>query len=923
MAEKKRKKKQDTAYRKESNAKFHKGADNAFTGGGNAAYQPRDSGIGKSGHSSGGKRQTEKSMQAQQETFGQKVQKSKESQPGKNSTLTENKSMDSGSSDAGQRKQNHASKVQARKQMYWNTSGQKVQKSEAKPGQEEKSDFVKESSGFTGQESFNQTEDQEKKQPDAEDYHRRDTYRQSQKKGKYHKKRVQREHRNKGGTKEKAENKTFTEESFTENTGKLFQGEGGSEFTGSKKLQKKQRQAQKAAKKVQKARAKLPKTREYTLQRVFDEKTGKGKYVAVPLDKEKPFKQEGIPKTTMRRMQNESKNFVHGKIAETEKENSAVEGAHKSEQKVETVYSFVKRQIKGKEQKQRAKVAKLEKKQFKKEVNFQYQKFLEENPQMQKKALQKRLQKQRIKREYIKARKKAAAGKTAEQAFEKTKNGAITVARKLQEFARRNAGLLVTVGIMALLLMMIMVSVSSCGAMFADTQSTILAASYLSKPKEIDAADLQLTRLELDLQNEIDQVETDYPGYDEYSYNLGAIGHNPFTLISYLSAVHTEFTASGVESEIQALFDEMYTLTLTPDTETRTRTVTKTGTRTVTDPVTGEETEEEYEYEEEEEYEVSILRVTLTVIPLESLVSGKMDSEQAEIFAMYRETNGLLQEFASPLDLYWYYYVSSYYGYRKNPVTGNEEFHRGVDIAVPTGTTVYAAHDGMVTAAAYDSHYGNYVVIEIDGYTTKYAHMDTLSVSAGQTVEKGTVIGTTGNTGSSTGSHLHIECLYDGEYYNPLFYFDVGEGTLYGEMPGGLPGNAIPPDAYDDASVQALMEEAAKYLGFPYVWGGSSPSTSFDCSGFVCWVFTNSGVHNLPRATAQGIYDQCTPVSASDAKAGDIIFFTGTYNSAGAVSHVGIYCGNGTMIHCGDPISYASINSSYWQSHFYAFGRLQ
>lgn len=136
------------------------------------------------------------------------------------------------------------------------------------------------------------------------------------------------------------------------------------------------------------------------------------------------------------------------------------------------------------------------------------------------------------------------------------------------------------------------------------------------------------------------------------------------------------------------------------------------------------------------------------------------------------------------------------------------------------------------------------------------------------------------------------------------------------------PGNAIPPDSYDDATVQALMEEAAKYLGYPYVWGGSSPSTSFDCSGFVCWVFTNSGVHNLPRTTAQGIYDQCTPVSASEAKAGDIIFFTGTYNSAGAVSHVGIYCGNGVMIHCGDPIKYASINTPYWQSHFYSFGRL-
>ncbi len=98
---------------------------------------------------------------------------------------------------------------------------------------------------------------------------------------------------------------------------------------------------------------------------------------------------------------------------------------------------------------------------------------------------------------------------------------------------------------------------------------------------------------------------------------------------------------------------------------------------------------------------------------------------------------------------------------------------------------------------------------------------------------------------------------------------------------------------------------------YPYVWGGSSPSTSFDCSGFVCWVFTNSGVHNLPRTTAQGIYDQCTPVSASEAKAGDIIFFTGTYNSAGAVSHVGIYCGNGVMIHCGDPIKYASITRAF------------
>ena len=417
--------KQEFSFQKNDNTGFQKG--------GNAAYQPRDANAAKTAQTEGRKKQTEKSMYTQQKTFGQKVQKSEEQQLKKNDAFTENTGTNAQSQDAEQRVANRTSKVRTKKQMYQSTSGQKVQKFGEKPKQEEKTDFVKENSAFNGQDQSSQPEEAEKRQPDTDDYHRRDTYRQSQKKGKYHKKRVQKEYRGSEKTKEN----TFAEDVFTENTGNSFQEEGGSDFTGSKKLQRKQKQAEKAGKKVQKARAKLPKTREYTLQRVFDEKTGKGKYVVVPMDKEKPFKQEGISKSTMRRVQNESRNFVHGKIAETEKENSAVEGAHKTEQKSEELFGFVKRQIKGKEQKQRAKVAKLEKKQFKKEVNFQYQKFLEENPQMQKKALQKRLQKQRIKREYIKARKKAATSKAAEQAFEKTKNGTVTVARKLQEFARK------------------------------------------------------------------------------------------------------------------------------------------------------------------------------------------------------------------------------------------------------------------------------------------------------------------------------------------------------------------------------------------------------------------------------------------------------------------------------------------------------
>ena len=761
-----------------------------------------------------------------------------------------------------------------------------------------KSDFSQENNTFTEDGDREQEEHQQK-----DDYHRRDTYHQSEKKGKYHRREYQNRERTKQSDFERdfqTKDKTFTEGMEPE-------------FHGSKKLDRLQNKAEKAGKKTEAARKKIPKKKEYSFERVFDEKTGKAKYVLTAVEKEKQFKPDSPVKVVAGRVGAEYSNFTHGKVAEVEKENSAVEGAHKTEQTAEDVYHFVKRNHKSGLQRKKEKVARLEKKQFKKEVNFRYQKFLEENPDMQektlKKQMQKRLQKQRIKREYAKARRAGQAAKNTKEAAAKSASFVTKVAKKMQEIASRNVSLLVTIGIFALILIMIMTAISSCGAMFSDGMSTTLAGSYMSVPAEIDAADLAFSELEMELQKEINNIETDYPDYDEYRYNLDAIGHDPFVLISYLSTVHTEFTASEVQSEIESLFEEMYELTLNPTTETR--------TRTVIDPETGEETEEEYT--------VTILEVTLTATDLGVVVAGHMNEEQKEIYALYNETHGLTQQFYTPLNLYWYSYVSSYYGYRINPVTGQEQFQRGVDIAVPTGTTVLAAMDGTVTTATYDASYGNYVVIEdSNGYCTKYAHMDTLSVSAGQTVTHGTTIGTTGNTGSSTGSHLHIECLYNGEYYNPLFYFDVGEGTLYGETPGGggSPGNVIPLDSYDDVTVQALMEEAARYLGYPYVWGGSSPSTSFDCSGFVCWVFTNSGVHNLPRTTAQGIYDQCTPVSAADAKAGDILFFTGTYNSPGPVSHVGIYCGNGVMIHCGDPIKYASINTPYWRSHFYSFGRL-
>ena len=765
------------------------------------------------------------------------------------------------------------------RQQQQDTSGHNVQKSEA----EAEKTFLKENS-FINEENGNatnfHTEDADSFQ---DNYHVRNTYQRSEEKGKYHKRRVQREHAHR--ERAKSENAKQSDYGDLQTKDATFSQGQADEFTD-QKVQKAFDKSEKNRRKLQKAKDKMPTKRQYEMKRVFDEQTGKAKYVVVPVDVEKPFKPDGLGKTAVHKLQTENMYFVHRKIAETEKDNSAVEGAHKTEQRAEDIYHYMKYHRKSKAQRKRDRLERLHKKQVTADMKLEYEKFISENPHLKgnspKKQLQRQLQKQRIKREYAKARRVGAEAKTAKETFTKTANAATGIAKKLQEIATKNKTLIITVGIFALLLIMIMSALSSCGSMFTGTVTTTMASTYLSLPAEIDAADLSFTEKEMELQNKIDRIETDYPGYDEYDYNLGAIGHDPYTLISYLSAVHTEFTAAGIESEIQELFDAMYSLTTEEVEETRTRTVTKTGTRIVTNP------------------------------------DGTTRTEDTE-------TKGGLQVFASPVDYYWYYYISSYYGYRKNPNTGVEELHRGVDIAVPTGTFVYAAHDGTVTEATYDSYYGNYVVItDSKGYTTKYAHMDSLNVSAGQSVKKGDNIGKSGNTGSSTGSHLHIECLYNGEYYNSLFYFEAGEQTIYGETTGGTGGgtsNVIPPESYDGATVQTLMREANRYLGMPYTFGGTAPA-SFDCSGFVCWVFSNSGVHNLPRTTAQGIYDQCTPVSAADAKAGDIIFFTGTYNAGRPVTHVGIYCGNGTMVHCGDPIQYTSINTSYWQSHFYGFGRL-
>lgn len=442
-------------------------------------------------------------------------------------------------------RKNNKKKYYRQKQQ--DTSGHSVQKSEV----EAEKTFLKENS-FINEENGNatnfHTEDADSFQ---DNYHVRNTYQRSEEKGKYHKRRVQREHAHR--ERAKSENAKQSDYGDLQTKDATFSQGQADEFTD-QKVQKAFDKSEKNRRKLQKAKDKMPTKRQYEMKRVFDEQTGKAKYVVVPVDVEKPFKPDGLGKTAVHKLQTENMYFVHRKIAETEKDNSAVEGAHKTEQRAEDIYHYMKYHRKSKAQRKRDRLERLHKKQVTADMKLEYEKFISENPHLKgnspKKQLQRQLQKQRIKREYAKARRVGAEAKTAKETFTKTANAVTGIAKKLQEIATKNKTLIITVGIFALLLIMIMSALSSCGSMFTGTVTTTMASTYLSLPAEIDAADLSFTEKEMELQNKIDRIETDYPGYDEYVYNLGAIGHDPYTLISYLSAVHTEFTAAGIESEI-------------------------------------------------------------------------------------------------------------------------------------------------------------------------------------------------------------------------------------------------------------------------------------------------------------------------------------------------------------------------------------
>ena len=684
------------------------------------------------------------------------------------------------------------------------------------------------------------------------------------------------------------------------------------------KLTKARRKAERTAEKLEQAENRLPARRKLRMETSSDPDTGKAKK---RLKFEKEVKTQrahvkgSVPMRPVKAGANMAVGYAHKKIYQAENENVGIKAAHRTELVSESGLRMAYHRHKTAPYRR---VAKLQQKSARANARLAYRQALQDNPELKKNLLARMWQKQKLKRQYAKAAREAKkAGKRAKDTAVTTEKIAASVVHAVKRHP-------VLCGIVILLLLVFFL-IASLFSSFSNIGTgglgSLAASTYLADDADINNAELIYTEWETDLQMQINRVESDRPGYDEYRYNIGPIEHDPYVLMGYLTSAYQDFTYAQIESVLRELFNGQYSLSFTEETEIRYR------TETSIDPETGEETEEEVPYE------WHILNVTLTSMPLENLVVSRMDADQKEICEILLQTKGNRQYVKNVFGTNWLPYVTSYYGYRVHPISGEKNYHTGVDIGMPQGTEILAGHDGTVTLAGNAGGYGLCVAIEGEAYeghslTTKYGHCSQILVSAGQEVKAGDVIAKVGSTGNSTGPHLHLEVLVDGQYRNPLYFADTGD-TSERHLPAAGAGGGgnyfnydVPPEALADEKFAAMLAEAEKYLGYPYVWGGASPSTSFDCSGYVSWVVNHCGVGwNFGRLTADGLLGVCTPVSSADARPGDLIFFQGTYNTSGA-SHVGIYVGNGMMIHCGDPISYANINTSYWQQHFYTFGRL-
>ena len=477
--------------------------------------------------------------------------------------------------------------------------------------------------------------------------------------------------------------------------------------------------------------------------------------------------------------------------------NSGVEAAHFTEGSAEGAARAGSRFQYGRKLRQYKKLERLEKKANKDAVDSIFAERMKSDPQAGSNLFSRWRQKQAIKKEYTAAKAGAAAAENTASGTAKAAQGTVSITEKAFQFVQSHSHIIIGIAAVGLLVLVIAGSVSSCSVLINGGGNVVLGTSYTAEDEDLKGVETDYTKLEDKLRKQIDRIETDHPGYDEYRYNLAEIGHNPYELASLLTVEFENYTRSQVQARLQSIFEAQYELKLEEKVEIRTRKETRVGYRY--NPITG--TGHTYTYQVTVQYEYKILNVTLLNRGVDYVArnSGLTD-DQLERYEVTLECRG-----------------------------NRDDLFAGIAFATPDGA------------------------------------------------------------GSS------------GEYQD----YD------------------IPGEALTDEKFRKMITEAEKYLGYPYVWGGSSPSTSFDCSGFVSWVINHCGNGwNVGRQTANGLMGKCDIIPKSEAKPGDLIFFQKTYNTSGA-SHVGIYVGSGMMIHCGNPISYASIETNYWRQHYYCMGRIR
>ena len=477
--------------------------------------------------------------------------------------------------------------------------------------------------------------------------------------------------------------------------------------------------------------------------------------------------------------------------------NSGVEAAHFTEGSAEGAARAGSRFQYGRKLRQYKKLERLEKKANKDAVDSIFAERMKSDPQAGSNLFSRWRQKQAIKKEYAAAKAGAAAAESTAAGTAKAAQGTASMTEKAFQFVQSHSHIIIGIAAVGLLVLVIAGSVSSCSVLINGGGNVVLGTSYTAEDEDLKGVETDYTKLEDKLRKQIDRIETDHPGYDEYRYNLAEIGHNPYELASLLTVEFENYTRSQVQARLQSIFEAQYELKLEEKVEIRTRKETRVGYRY--NPITG--TGHTYTYQVTVQYEYKILNVTLLNRGVDYVARNSgLSDDQLERYEVTLECRG-----------------------------NRDDLFAGIAFATPDGA------------------------------------------------------------GSS------------GEYQD----YD------------------IPGEALTDEKFRKMITEAEKYLGYPYVWGGSSPSTSFDCSGFVSWVINHCGNGwNVGRQTANGLMGKCDIIPKSEAKPGDLIFFQKTYNTSGA-SHVGIYVGNGMMIHCGNPISYASTETNYWRQHYYCMGRIR